>query len=451
MPELKEAFKRVAVIGAAGKMGSGISLIILQEMARSEAEASGQSGTGEYRLALIDSNESGLIGLKRYLRSNLTKYAEKQINLLRRYFEKNAALISNEEMVKYFVDGALDIVSTDTELSHAKSANLVFEAIVEDVESKKDLFCNLKKNALSTQFYFTNTSSIPISVLDEAAQLDHRIIGFHFYNPPAIQKLLEIISPTSIDPSLEKMALEIAKRLKKTVVRSHDVAGFIGNGHFIRELHFACKQANQLAQEKQISLAETIYLINFVTQNYLLRPMGIFQVADYVGLDVCHNIMQIMRTYLQDPDLQDNLIEQFLASGIKGGQNSDGSPKNGIFSYENRAIHGVYSLEKKAYIPIKSFEDKIGIQKSVGDLSWNSLQNDPDKKEKIKKHLATVCISKTSGALIAQAFLNRSWDIANGLVTEHVADSLEDVNTVLKNGFFHLEGVAEVAIFRPTA
>src|ERR1700733_10286349 len=106
--QLDQALTKVAVIGAAGKMGEGISLLLFQEMARSEAEKYGAVGTGKYRLYLIDTKEETLVGLRHYLRLQLTKYAEKNINQVRKYYKENQALISNEEIIQAFVEGAMD-------------------------------------------------------------------------------------------------------------------------------------------------------------------------------------------------------------------------------------------------------------------------------------------------------------------------------------------------------
>ena len=133
---LNEALKKVSVIGAGGKMGSGISLLLLQEMARLEAEQTGEIGKGEYRLTLIDTNEWALDSLAGYLRPQMIKYAEKNINQLRSYFTSNKKLVSNEEIVHHFVNGGMDLLRFEDDYLKAKGSKLVFEAIIEDVEIK---------------------------------------------------------------------------------------------------------------------------------------------------------------------------------------------------------------------------------------------------------------------------------------------------------------------------
>lgn len=437
--QLDNALKNVSVIGAGGKMGSGIALLLLQEMARLEAERDGKVGKGLYSLILIDTDSQRLQDLRRYLLDQLFKYAEKSIIVLRKCYAGNPDLISNEEIIEAFVYSAMDIIQFHNHPESAKNSNLVFEAIIEDVDVKAKIL-----SAIGPQpYFFSNTSSIPIHVLNEKANLNNRIIGFHFYNPPAVQRLIELIAPDNVDSHLLALSRELAKRLQKTVVPSHDIAGFIGNGHFIREALFACRKANELAAT--YSLPEAIYMINRVTQDYLVRPMGIFQLMDYVGIDVCHHICRIMSTYLKDPALKDNLLDKMLAQGVKGGQNSDGTQKAGFFQYDRHFPKSLYHLEDKKYhvltennFVMKS-DEKLGVIPE-GLLAWKSLQKDQDKNAKLKKYFENLFAQNNLGAELAQTFLLNSRDIARKLVQDGVANKIEDVNAVLELGFFHLYG-----------
>lgn len=439
--ELDEALKNVAVLGAAGKMGNGIALLLLQEMARLEAEATGNVGSGTFRLTLIDTNETGLIALKKYLRDQLLKYAEKNISTLRKYYAQNASLVSNEEIIDAFVLGGTDLIFFETDVEKAKNSTLIFEAIMEDADLKWRIFSQIDKLAKYRPYYFTNTSSIPIKVLNEQAQLDNRIIGFHFYNPPYIQKLLEIIAPEGLNPQLKILAEELAERLKKTVVHSHDIAGFIGNGHFIREVLFACQKVRALAQE--FTLPEAIWAINRVTLEWLIRPMGIFQLIDYVGIDVVQKICAIMRLYLKDESFHDELIDRMIAARVFGGQHPDGTQKDGFFQYDKHSIKGIYQLEEKKYIPLANLTPRLNAylgELPTGHNSWKILHKEPQKEEKLRSYFQALFNDHSQGAELAQAFLLKSRNIAQHLVQSGVADRLEDINEVLINGFYHLYG-----------
>jgi len=441
---LDELIKKVAVIGAAGKMGGGISLLLLQEMAKKELESSGKVGSGDYCLYLIDKNEKGLFELKKSLSNNLLKFAEKNINFIRKGYEKNSNLISNEEIIRAFVDGAGDIVRLHNHLDGANNADLVFEAVIEDLSAKEEVFNTLKNGK---KYFFTNTSSIPIKLLNETCKLDNKIIGFHFYNPPPVQKLIEFIAPKQIDKQLYEISTELAKRLQKKIIPSNDIAGFIGNGHFMREVIYALKLTKKLAAEKKIALTDAIYIINLISQEYLLRPMGIFQLIDYVGIDVVQNILKIMSKYLPDPNLHDDIIDDMVRKGVKGGQNVDGSQKKGFFEYDKHTISGSYSLEENKYLKNDIIRDRNAhFFRFKPSLNWKSLVHDKNKEPKIADYIIELFSSDLEDAKLAQEYLKESKKIALKLVKDGVANKIEDVNAVLENGFFHAYGVGTLKI-----
>ncbi|MEM1283288.1 MAG: 3-hydroxyacyl-CoA dehydrogenase family protein [Chlamydiota bacterium] len=428
----------VAVIGAGGKMGSGISLLLVQEVAL-QAEEQNRCPT----ITLIDSNEKSLFPLKQYLRGQITKFAEKNVITLREVYRDDQQLVSNEEMIHHFVNRALEYTNFSTSLESAKSANIIFEAIVEDASVKTELYKFLKDQCSHHTFFLTNTSSIPISYLNAEANLNNRIIGYHFYNPPAVQKLLEIIPPDNVDTNLLTFSQDLGKRLKKTIVYSRDVAGFIGNGHFIPEGLYACKQVDHLTSHH--SLHEAVYMLNKVTEEYLIRPMGIFQLIDYVGIDVFQNITKTMRQHLKDESFDHPLINAMVENGVLGGQNPDGSQKDGFFQYSGTKIIGYYDFEKKEYIPAenaqwrKSCDEKLGTLPKE-HLPWKKMLKESKREERIEQYFQHLFVGTTMGQTLARDYLNQSVEIALSLVNANVAKSLSDVSTVLKTGFFHLYG-----------
>lgn len=424
---MKLNWSHTAVLGAAGKMGSGIALLLLLEMA----------WNGEGMLTLVDVNEEAFPGLLRYLRDQVRKNAERGVNRLREKYAVRKDLIDNGEMIEAFVAEAMDRVRCVTTVGECRGVTRVFEAIVEDVGIKGRILKQLDELTGGKAWYFTNTSSIPISVLGEAAGVTGRIVGFHFYNPPAVQKLLEMIYPDRIEPALKETAEAIAKRLDKTVVFARDVAGFIGNGHFIREIVAACKRVSEW--EKKMGREEALCSVNYVSQEFLIRPMGIFQLIDYVGVDVCAHIGKVMGTYLGG-DFVPELLEQMLQAGRKGGQHADGAQKEGIFRYDKGAPVEVYDLVSKRYVPYVVNENVK--QLPEGHLSWKAMAKRKDRAELLKKYLSELRRGSTWGCTWACQMLDESRAIAEKLVSDGVARSLDDVDTVLMNGFYHLYGVS---------
>lgn len=159
---LNDYLEKCAVIGAGGKMGSGIALLLLQEMARLEVEQTGRIA-GRGRLILIDMNDEILTGLQAYLRKQMLRYTEKSIVALRGYYKDREDLVENSEMINEFITGAMSMIRLEKDIKEAAPAKLVFEAIVENLEVKTKVFSTLKEFCGDDAYFLTNTSSIPIS------------------------------------------------------------------------------------------------------------------------------------------------------------------------------------------------------------------------------------------------------------------------------------------------
>ena len=434
----EERLENVAVLGAAGKMGSGILLLTAVHMADLQL----QNKNKTYVLYAIDVSNKALTGLMDYLRVQVRKIAEKKINWLRAVYEDREDLVENGEMIDEYIFDVMKIVRPVDVMEAAYKANLVFEAVNENKDLKVKLFKQIKEHN-DKVWFFTNTSSVPIHYLEENAGVKGRIIGFHFYNPPAVQKLVELIKTENTDPELEKFALEYAKNLKKIIVPSNDFAGFIGNGHFMRDALFGINEALALAKEKGISLPQAIYMINKVTQDYLVRPMGIFQLMDYVGIDVMQFIMNVMNPYLEDEDLHSDLLDTMMEQGVKGGQYSSGAQKDGFLKYEKGKITAVYDPDKKEYVPVSEFAEEA--DKMLGELpesavSWKSTLKMKNKDEVLSKFFNDIKNSDTLGAKLAVKYAKNSKAIGEKLVSDGVANNADDVNTVMLTGFFHAYG-----------
>ena len=434
----EERLRNVSVLGAAGKMGSGILLLTAVEMA--DLSLKPENKEKSFVLHAIDVSHEALSGVMKYLRSQVLKIAEKKIVALRAFYQDHPDLIENSEIIDQYIFDVLAIVRPTTRLEAAYESGLVFEAIREDPELKVKIFSQINKNNDNLPWFFTNTSSIPITELDEKTGLEGRIIGFHFYNPPAIQKLVELIKAKNTQKELEEFALAYAKNLRKVVVPSNDIAGFIGNGHFMRDILYAISQVDVL--QKETSFVEAVYAINKISHEYLIRPMGIFQLIDYVGVDVCSYILSVMNSHLENEDLSCPLLQKYLEPGVKGGQYADGSQKDGFLKYEKGRITGVYDPGKKEYVKIPSIEEKVtkmlGAMPAV--LPWKSVVGNPEKEEVLRSYFKEIKDSASTGAKLTLSYALKSREIGLHLVNTKVAQNEKDVNTVLLTGFYHAYG-----------
>ena len=432
--QIDDYLERVAVIGAAGKMGGGISLLLAWEMAKlkSRTENRGRS----YRLTLIDVQQARLTDLLGYIENQSLKYARRNIEAIRPLYQVR----EEEQIVNAFVADTLAVIHTHTDYRQAQNARLIFEVTPEVERLKVEILGKLNQMCSDDAFFLSNTSSIPIRFLDEAAGLEGRIVGFHFYNPPAVQKLIELITPLSTRAELSALAAEIAQRLGKTPVASRDTAGFIGNGHFIRDGLHALSEVGKL--RSRFDLHEAIYAVNRISQDGLVRPMGIFQLVDYVGLDVCASILRVMRRHIDGEVFTADLIDAMVSRGILGGQDPDGSQKDGFFRYRGRRPVCIYVPNQGSYLPLTDVSLHC-VQRALGPLgevNWRDLQRDPDSDRKLKDHFLELASSSTLGAQLTLAYLRASRRIGERLVTDGVAESSDDVNTVLITGFGHLYG-----------
>lgn len=438
---LPERLEHVAVLGAAGKMGSGIALLLTKELARTRLSPEGKGKL--YRLVLIDVNEAALDGLIKYIRAQILKLAEKSVGELRGLFRDRKDLVENGEMIEEFVNQAMSVLRPSTDLNATAGARIVFEAVFENEELKIDLLKKVKDIVDEDAWFLTNTSSIPIGGLDKALGLNGRIVGYHFYNPPAVQKLLELITGEGTLPELKEAGGELAKRLGKKVIPANDIAGFIGNGHFTRDGLHAIAAAEKIRDGGD--WAPALYKMNRVSQDWLLRPMGILQLIDYVGVDVFRCILKVMDGYLPGKGLHSEFIDALAEKKVLGGQNHDGSQKDGILKYERGRAAAIYDLSKGGYVPFDKDGWSGAADKELGALPdgfrpWKALLMDRKKGDALAAHFETVRSTRSEGALLAVEYLKASKAIGEELVADGVANSPEDVNAVLTSGFFHLYG-----------
>lgn len=435
---IDELLENVSVIGAAGKMGSGISVLIAQEMARLKINNPNKI----YRINLIDMNEQGIEGLRKFIKTQVIKSAERGIVGLRAMFESREDLVENCEIIDAFVNETLGVVRFGTELELARKSKVVVEAVIEDEGLKIKLLKSLNELCGPDTLFFTNTSSIPIGFIDKEAGLAGRIIGYHFYNPPLVQRLVELIPSNTTRQELKDFSYALGKRLGKKLVLANDVAGFIGNGHFIRDGLHAISEVEKLSSK--YDWFGGIYIMNRISQDFLIRPMGIFQLIDYVGIDVFQCILRVMSSHLADPMLHSELIDEFIEKNIIGGQYADGSQRDGFLKYENNRPVGIYDIEKGEYIGL-NLDWKAKIDTEVGDppagfSPWKKLVREPRKTDMLSIYFNNLRTAKGLGAELARSYLARSKEIAEKLVQDGIANSSDDVNTVLTNGFFWLYG-----------
>ena len=266
--------ENIAVIGA-GTMGNGIAHIFAQK---------------GFKVHLIDTQSAALEKALHTIEKNLDRQVAKQT-------------ISAEEKNK-----ALTLIQTFTSIEQGVlEADLVIEAATENSDIKKKIFISLDNYAPSHCILASNTSSISISELATATQRPELVIGMHFMNPVPIMKLVEVINGEVTSESVTQTIVTLTKKIDKIPCVVKDAPGFIANRILMPMINEAI-----YALAEGISDAATI---DQIMKLGMAHPMGPLQLADYIGLDVCKNIMDIMaegfnNTKYAPCPLLVNLVEQ---------------------------------------------------------------------------------------------------------------------------------------------
>jgi 3-hydroxybutyryl-CoA dehydrogenase len=271
------AIERIAVVGA-GQMGSGI------------AQVAAQAGLS---VVLADASPE----LAR-------KAVEKLGATLGKLVEKGKLSAADRE-------GILGRIRPAERLEDCAGADLAIEAIVESEAPKKDLFRKLDAMLAPGAILASNTSSISITTLAAATRRPERFVGMHWMNPPPVMALIEIIRGLQTSDATYAEVVALARRCGKTVVTSKDSPGFIVNRILIPLLNEAC-----FALQEGLASAEDI---DAAVKLGLNHPMGPLTLADFVGLDTCLAIAEVLHRELGDPKYRPApLLRQYVAAGWVG-------------------------------------------------------------------------------------------------------------------------------------
>jgi 3-hydroxybutyryl-CoA dehydrogenase len=281
----------MAVVGA-GAMGSGISY------------TAALAGIRTYQIDVLPEQ---LRRAEEYHKKTLARSVEKQ------------------RMSKEDADAAFERISYHRDIEDAAGADWGVEAVVENVELKKDICRTMLDNFAPEAILATNTSSIAITDIATAAgHHADRVIGMHFFNPVPVMKLVEIIRGLATSDETAQRTMELATRMGKTPVGANDRAGFVSNRilmPMINEAFYAWMEGVAKPED-----------IDEIMKLGMAHPMGPLRLADFIGLDVCHNIMMVLHDELgQDKYFPCPLLRQLVQAGRLGDKT-----KRGVYDYSQQ-------------------------------------------------------------------------------------------------------------------
>jgi 3-hydroxybutyryl-CoA dehydrogenase len=275
--------KMIGVIGA-GTMGNGIAQVFAQ---------------AGYGVHLVDAAAPALDRARATIDKSLGKFVDK-------------GRMSAEGR-----DAALGRLSTGTDVGQLSTADYVVEAIVEDADVKKTVFRTLDEITRPEVILSSNTSSISITVLGAATRRPDQVLGMHFMNPVPLMTLVELIRGQATSAASMAVASDLCAKLGKTALEAADYPGFIANRILMPMINEAI-----YALMEGVGTPEAIDGVMKLGMNH---PMGPLTLADFIGLDVCLAILNVLHEGLGDPKYRPcPLLKRMVAAGHLGRKSGRG-------------------------------------------------------------------------------------------------------------------------------
>ncbi len=276
--------KKIVIIGA-GTMGNGIAHTFAQ--------------TG-YQVSLVDVSQEALDRGLKTITSNLDR------------------IIAKGNLTEEQKSATLNRISTFTQLEDAaKEADLIVEAATENIDLKLKIFKQMDELSPENCILATNTSSISITKIASVTSRPQKVIGMHFMNPVPIMKLVEIIKGYSTSKETFDEVYELSKALGKVPVEVNDYPGFVANRILMPMINEAIETLyNGVAGVQEI---DTVMKLG------MAHPMGPLQLADFIGLDVCLAILNVMHDGFKNPKYAPcPLLVNMVTAGKMGIKSGEG-------------------------------------------------------------------------------------------------------------------------------
>ena len=288
------AILNIFVVGA-GLMGSGIAQTAI---------------TSGYHVVINDQNQAALDRAVAGIEKALARDVEKE-------------RLTQEEK-----DAALKLLSTDSTMEGARNADLVIEAIYENLEAKQAVFKQLEEICPPETIFASNTSSISLTALAAATKRPSRVVGMHFFSPVPRMRLCEVIFGLLTAQDVLYSIKEVGEKMGKTLILADDKPGFIVNRALLPMLNEAC-----------VIVGSFIGTVEDVDNGMKLgcnHPMGPLELADMIGLDILLNVMNVLSKEYGEKYHPSLLLRKLVTAGFLGRKSGAG-----FYIYQNGRKMGV--------------------------------------------------------------------------------------------------------------
>ena len=267
----------------------------------------GQMGAGIAQVCATIGKKVILCDIKKEFVENGMEAIEKNLN----------RAVGKEKISQEKRDKTLSNISTSINNKELDNCDIIIEAIIEDVNIKKHLFEELGKICKESAILASNTSSIPIGILAEVSGRPHNVVGMHFMNPVPVMKLVEVIRAKTTDDETFEATFKLAEELGKIPVLVNDFPGFVSNRILLPMLNEAMFCVMEGVAEPEA--------IDTVMKLGMSHPMGPLRLADFIGLDTCLAIMEVLHRDFDDDKYRPcPLLKKMVEDGKLGNKSGEG-------------------------------------------------------------------------------------------------------------------------------
>ena len=267
----------------------------------------GQMGAGIAQVCATIGKKVILCDIKKEFVENGMEAIEKNLN----------RAVGKEKISQEKRDKTLSNISTSINNKELDNCDIIIEAIIEDVNIKKHLFEELGKICKESAILASNTSSIPIGILAEVSGRPHNVVGMHFMNPVPVMKLVEVIRAKTTDDETFEATFKLAEELGKIPVLVNDFPGFVSNRILLPMLNEAMFCVMEGVAEPEA--------IDTVMKLGMSHPMGPLRLADFIGLDTCLAIMEVLHRDFDDDKYRPcPLLKKMVKDGKLGNKSGEG-------------------------------------------------------------------------------------------------------------------------------